>query len=255
MTTATELITQALRESNVIPIGTAPSTAQLNEALPRLNNYIESLFGTKLGEFFFMDWPVPPRQTSPVNARYPLAPADTKLPRNVWPYLPNNVRIVASPTEATTIYLPRKPNDGARIGLADVGSTADLTIDANGRYIEGVAVLTLTPADDAPREWFYRADLGTWQRRAPLALTDESPFPAEFDDLLVTGLAIRLGPRFGKRPPQETAITNQRMERRLKQRYKQLMPKDGGFNPEYYSRQAHGMNDRAPYDSSLYRSS
>jgi hypothetical protein len=67
-------------------------------------------------------------------------------------------------------------------------------------------------------------------------------------------LAIRLGPRFGKRPPRETAITNQRMERRLKQRYKQHMPKDGDWNPEYYSRQAHGQNDQAPFDSSLYRS-
>jgi hypothetical protein len=250
MATATEIITQALRESNVLPIGQEPNTAQRDEALPRLNNYIQGLFGTVLGEFI-ADWSVPPRQTAPKDSRYPLAPAPTKLPADVWPYPPQNVRLVASNTTETRIYLPRKPSDGARLGYVNIGQTADLIIDANGRYIQGGPTVTV-PATATYQDWFYRADRGEWVLRANLALTDEQPFPEEFDDLLVTGLAIRLGPRFGKRPPPETAQTNALMRRRMKQRYKQHMPKPGTFDPRYYSRQAHGGEDTYIGDNRLY---
>lgn len=248
---ASEIIEQALRESNTIPLGRAPTDTQKAESLPRLNNYIDGLFGTKLGEFI-MDWPVPPRQTSPVNARWPLSPADTKLPRNVWPYLPNNVRIVNSVDSPTTIYLPRKPNDGSRVGFADVGATANLTINANGRFIEGGPSVILAAASDAT-EWFYRADLGSWQKRAPLTLDDPSPLPVEFDDLLITGLALRLGPRYGQEPTRATAQTNMAMERRLKQRYHQIMPKWGQWNPRMLSEQAHGENSYYEGEGNLLR--
>lgn len=237
MTTASEIIEQAFREANITPIGRAPTSAEQNEALPRLNNFIARLFGTKLGEFA-MDWPVPPNRAAPVAARYPLRPQDTKLPSDVWPYPPNNVRLLLGNDTDTTVYLPYRPNPGARLAIADAGATASVTIDPNGRRIEGAPTISVGAAD-APREWFYREDLGSWQRVSTLALDDDSPLPAEFDDLLVTALAKRLAPRFGQEILPTTQEVYMDAMRRLEQKYQQYMPVGGGFDPVLMSKQAH----------------
>lgn len=237
MTRASEIIAQGFREANITPIGRTPSDSENEEALPRLNNFISWLFGSKLGEFA-MDWPVPPTRTAPVAARYPLRPQNTALPSDVWPYPPNNVRLLLGNDEATTIYLPYRPNPGARLAIADVGSTAPVTVDANGRRIESAATVSVAAAD-APREWFYREDLGSWQRVSALSLTDESPLPAEFDDLLVTALAKRLAPRFGQSILPSTQEVYVESLRKLSQRYHQEMPVGGGFDPVLMSKQAH----------------
>lgn len=237
MTTANDIIAQAFREANITPIGRDPTSAELNEALPRLNNFISWLFGSKLGEFA-MDWPVPPSRTAPVAARFPLRPQNTALPSDVWPYPPNNVRLLLSLDTDQTVYLPYRPNPGARLAIADVGGTATLTIDANGRRIEGATTLPVRAAD-APREWFYREDLGSWTRVSALALTDESPLPAEFDDLLITALAKRLAPRFGQEVLRSTQEIYIETLRKLDQRYAQYMPIDGNFDPVLMSKQAH----------------
>lgn len=250
MTAASEIITQAFREANVIPIGRSPSEAEQAEALPRLNNFISWLFGTKLGEFK-MDWPVPPNRQAPVAAQYPLWPEDTKLPDDVWPYPPNNARLLVSISSATTVYLPYRPNPGAQFAVVDVGASAELTINANGRRIEGLAALTLTPADVSPRRWFYREDLGSWQRLTNLALTDESPLPAEFDDLLVTALAIRLAPRFGQEVLSSTAQVYADSLRKVNQRYHQKMPVGGNYDPTMQTRQSYG-DDWYGGEESLY---
>jgi len=237
MTAASDIIAQAFREANITPIGREPTTAEQNEALPRLNNFISWLFGSKLGEFV-MDWPVPPTRTAPVAARYPLRPQNTALPRDVWPYPPNNVRLVLGNDAAQTVYLPFRPNPGARLAVADAGATAAVTIDANGRRIEGAATVSVEAAD-APREWFYREDLGSWQRVSALALTDDSPLPAEFDDLLITALAKRLAPRFGQEVLRSTQEVYADTLRKIDRRYAQYMPVDGGFDPVLMSKQAH----------------
>ena len=219
-----DIITEAFREGNLKPIGSTPTSAEAAEALSRLNRFVRALYGHAFGENL-SDWPVPPRRNAPVAANYPLLPGSTDLPSSVYLYPPGNVRIVNSVTAATTIYLPQHPNDGARFGYTDVGATAVLTIDANARLIEGAASI---PAPSEVREWVYRADNGNWQRIAALVTSDSSPFPDEFDDLLVCGLSIALSPRFGQKPNEITLLAYQTMRNKLKARYYQPTPQIGG---------------------------
>ncbi len=221
MTTASELVKQAFRESNLIPIGQSPTLAESSEGLSRLNNLLFSLFGHELG-VKLMDWPVPPSRTEPTPARYPLLPRNEDLPSTVWPQPPANVRLLTKNATPATIFFPASPNDGARMQLRDIGSTAGITLDGNGRLIESSAVLTGTAASFSGRVWFYRADLGDWLRiDQELTDTSESPFPKEFDDLFITGLSIRLSARFGNEPIAATVATFERMIAILKTRFHQ----------------------------------
>lgn len=239
MTTALTIIDRGFREGNLVPIGETPSDAERAEGLDVLNGYLNALFGYELGELFVMDWPIPPSRTSPVSSQYPLLPFNTDLPADVWPYPPQNVRLLTKISAAQTIYFPSDPSDGARIALVDVGSTADLTISGNGRLIEGSASLTLTPADDAPRTWFYRADLASWQRLTPIADNSEDvPLPDAFDDMLSTGIAIRLSGRNEEDVPAEVLSTNSKGLRLLKARYRQKMPQPSDFDPRLFTQQS-----------------
>ncbi len=212
-----EIISEAFREGNLKPVGIAATSGEATEALSRFNRLVRTLYGWALGENL-SDWAVPPRRTAPVAAFYPLAPGASDLPDSVWPYPPCNVRLINSVTSATTIYLPQYPNDGARIGYADVGATAVLTIDANGRLIEGATTIT---APSEASEWMYRGDLGNWQLVEALVSTDDSPFPAEFDDLMVCALSIALAPGFQKEVSEVTTLTYRTGKAKMKARYHQ----------------------------------
>jgi hypothetical protein len=227
VSTADELVVAAFREGNLKPISEPITDAEKEEALARLNNIITALFGHDLGEHL-RDWAVPPPQrTAPVSAQYPLAPYTADLPSGVWPYPPGNTRLLVSITGNATIYLQQKPNDGARLSYVDVGSTATLTVDANGRLIDDALSITLVAAD-SPKTWFYRGDLGEWQALIPLNLGSSSPFPDEFDDLLICRLAMRLSGRYGNEPRSDTINTYKEMLVKLKARYKQPTAEVGG---------------------------
>lgn len=246
MTTVQQLITDAYREDNLKAVGVPPTSAEFDEALPRLNNIVKALFGFELGEQL-QDWPVPPPQrTAPVSAHYPLAPYKCDLPSGVWPYPPSNVRLMSSITVATTVYLQQRPSDGARFSFVDVGSTNTLTVDANGRLIDGALTLTLV-ASDSPATWFYRADLGEWRIITDLALGDESPFPVEFDDLLISRLAMRLSGRYGNEPRSDTMQTYERMLSKLKARYRQPTAAVGGGDNTPSTEQSYGAGGPASW--------
>jgi hypothetical protein len=135
--------------------------------------------------------------------------------------IPANSRIVWGGTTATTIYLPEYPQDGARLALASVGATATLTLNANGRLIEGATTKTISTSTTSG-EWFYRADLGQWIALAPLELSSESPLPATFDRLLVTGTAIALTALDEIKVSSGTMFTYERLLKLCKQRYAQV---------------------------------
>jgi hypothetical protein len=238
MTTATEIITQAFREANILPIGKSPTEAQFTEALPRLNNFISWLFGTELGEFMY-DWPVAPNRTAPVAADFPLLPEDNSLRANQWPYAPNNARLLVNRASPTTVYLPFRPNPGALLGLVNVGSTTTFTINANGRLIEGSPTLALNMTETTTLRWIYREDLASWTRVTELALTDESFLAPEFDDLLICALAVRLAPRFGQEAlPETTAIYAASLDK-MRKRYAQTVPMTGTYDPTMETRQSY----------------
>ena len=239
MTTARALITDAFREGNIIPIGRAPNDKEFAEALVRLNRYILGVYGQELGENL-IDWVVPaPQRTAPVAANYPQLPyptstdiSVTSFPMaddnslNVTPYPPKNSRLVWG-LRTMKVYFPQQPDPGSRMafvvgsGAGDSGDPAAiLTIDANGRKIEGSATLEITTPFE-PVSWLYRDDTADWMRVQELGLDDECLFPAEFDDLWVVMLAMRLAPRYGKTIAPETQVTASKMLAKLKSRYRQ----------------------------------
>lgn len=235
-TLASSLIQSAYREGNLIPVGTNPTSGELAEALPRLNVFIQGVYGYELGENLF-DWLFPvPQKTSPMNARWPQAPLASPL--NLGPSLavaqnpPPNVRIVWGAV-AGTVYFPQSPEDGARMAVVQGSGAGDsgmngvvLTLDGNGRQIMNPA--TDTAADTvqltsptASVMWLYRADMALWIVVQDLALTDECPFPEEFDDFWICALAKRLAPRYNKVTASETQETALVTLARVKARYRQ----------------------------------
>ncbi len=232
MGTASEIVLDAFRVGNLVPLDATtgiPVVAPVQEAegLKLLNKYIDSLYGLELGEFNF-DWPVPPTNTSPVPARYPLFPRSDALKTNVWPYPPGNVRLLLNLVADTTIYLPQSPDDGARIEVINIGdgTTYNLTIEGSTRLVEGAASVTDTPANFNTRRYLYRADLGDWTVISTLISTSASPLPELYDDLLSIGTFQRLAPRYGRSMAPETVDEKARLMRRLKTQYRQtvLMP-------------------------------
>lgn len=239
MTTARVLIASAFREGNLIPIGTVPTEAELAEALPRLNRYVRGVFGYEMGEPL-MDWPVPqPQRTSPIAANYPQAPYPASLDSTLLPFPtssghslrisqnpPVNSRVVWGGENDLRVYFHEQPPNGARMGVVrgpKAQPTAILTLDGNGRFIDGAATQTLTGAFD-PREWLYRADLGEWRVVRDMEIDDECPFPPEHDDLWICLLAIRLAPRYSKQIAPETQATAAAAMRRFKAFYSQTQP-------------------------------
>ena len=155
-TQAQTIIQAAYRESNIIPAGATPTTAENTEALERLNRYIMGVYGFELGEPM-QDWPVPaPQRTAPTSANYPQLPfpldaqgglttapfqADPSLLIYMFP--PKNSRIVFGSVTGKA-YFPEAPDDGSRMMLVQGSGAGDggvpgatLTLDGNGRTIGG----------------------------------------------------------------------------------------------------------------------
>lgn len=220
MTLVSEIITDAYRQSNLLPIGVAPTDAQQEEGLRYLTRLLRSTYGNEVGE------PLQP---------FPIGRKDINRPQG-WPwfegtppddwFVPENTRLMCNQDAPETVYLHPQPDDGARFGVLDVArnfSTTGLTIVANGRRIEGGTQLSLT-TDGENREWFYREDLGDWVRVTPITAVDVFPFPEDFDFYYITLLALTLNPAYGVTMAQETVATMKRAKTQLIARYHQNIP-------------------------------
>jgi len=226
MATLAELIARAYRQENLTAAGQGLTTVQLDEGVGIFNDIWRQMLGTTAGEKLG-DWPVPPGPTSPVYADYPLVPRAQSLPTDVYPYPQQNYNLVTNLSAPQTVYFQQNPADGARMGLTNVGAsyaTQPLTINANGRLIEGAATLVLSAATATPLLWFYRADLSDWKRVATLVSTDTSPLPEDFDAFWRCAIAIELCPRFGKDPKSVTVKTHREGKAKIVGRYNQTMP-------------------------------
>jgi hypothetical protein len=229
MTSAVSIIQAAFREGNLIAVGVSPTTPEQNEALDKLNRLVRGLLGYKMGENL-SDWLAPqPQRTAPVAANYPQAPLCNDATSNIYLYPPNNRRIVYGGT-TLTVYLPQSPNPGSQMavvqgsGAGDGGQVGDvLTLNGNGRTIEGAATQTFIFASPAftPQRWFYRDDLADWVLVEDMELGDELPYPSEFDDFFICALSKRLAPAYGKIIAKETVETALRAESAFYARYRQ----------------------------------
>lgn len=229
---ASDIITAAFREGNLIPVATAPTTAQQTEALARLNAFVRAMMGQELGSRL-TDWQVPSGQRATpdfhttIHAPFPasvegVSQPGVGMPRDTdqWPYPPANSRLLVRITAATTIYFPEHPSAGARMRAINVGTTGDLTISGNGRLVEGATtVLLLTPF--TTRDWFYRDDSATWVDFSDMALADEGALAPEFDEFLIAALTVRLSPTYGLEPRKGTVEAFTRGFKKLKAYYQQ----------------------------------
>lgn len=194
MTTVASIITSALRETNLIPLGVPPTDDQVLEAFGRLSSIVASVLGNEAGENLS---PFPLGQND-INSPKGYPWWSNELPGNI--FLPTNVRLMCNLTAAGVVNLHPRPHDGARLGVVDVSANFDmfpLTIDGNGRSIEGGADVVL----DTPglvKQWLYREDLGEWVVVLPLDSAGDMPWPPEFDDMFIIMLAMRMNPRFGQ---------------------------------------------------------
>lgn len=214
MTLVSDIIQQAYRDANLIPIGNDPSTDESAEGLKRLQVLILSVLGTEGGEQL---------QALPVGNNNVSTPADW-VP-TAPDYLPLNVRVIANLEAAQTLYLNPKPQDGSRLAIVDASAnfaTYNLTLSGNGAKVDGGTTDVLS-TDSQSIQYFYRADLGDWKVITTLATSDEMPFPEEFDDLFIILLATRLNPRNSQPLSQESLMMMERSREQFRARYTQII--------------------------------
>lgn len=206
MALASDIIRRAYRESNLVPVGVTPSANLLAEGLEGLNGVILSTIGNEVGQ----------------GLSELVIGGDFDQSHLMPDYVPDNIRLVYNNTEGTILVgLDPYPVEGQRVAMADVSgsiSTNTLTINANGRTIEGTTEIVLD-TDYMSRQWMYRADTGNWVRISELILADSMPFPTEFDAYFIKMLAIELNPRYSQQLSAETIQSLGRMRSQIRARY------------------------------------
>ena len=226
--TVNDIITRCYREGNLIPIGKTPTPAEVQETLGVYRAFVSSLFGNDIGQLL-APWEVPPDPTSTNPSRFPLYPQQPNQDnqQQVWRNPPPNVRLIANAGIGDPVYFPPTPPNGSRMAFVNVGldlTQFPLTLDGNGRLIEGQQSVTITAADTLPILWFYRDDLANWVKVTELELTSESPLPAQFDDFQIASMSIRRSPAYNKDPGAATVATAQHGLRLLKTTYLSTNP-------------------------------
>jgi hypothetical protein len=217
MTTISQIITDAYQYNNIVSLYSIPSAAEEAKALRYLNRIFRSIFGNELGDQLTV-WNVGKNNVTQTGYCF-----DEDLLTS--PYnIPHNSRLVFNLQSSTTVYLPRTPQDGERLAVQDLSNnfaTSPLTINGNGRLIEGATSLVLN-TNSANSEWFFRSDLGNWVKITDLALADIFPLPAEFEEYFITMLAIRLGSSEDVDINNQLAIVMKDASKKIRSRYKQI---------------------------------
>lgn len=228
MTTVTSIITSALRETNLIPLGVAPTQPQLDEGFALLSTIVAGVLGNEAGENLS---PFPLGQNG-INSPKGYPWWSNTLPGNV--FVPFNTRIMCNLTAPGMVNLHPKPHDGARMGVVDVSENFNIhpfTINGNGRNIEGEESMVYSTAGEN-RQWLYREDLGNWVTVLPLDAAGDMPWPVEFDDMFIITLAMRINPRYGQIIHPASAKSLQDAQMKFSARYAQAttqMPSEDGL--------------------------
>lgn len=209
MATAQETIVTGLQALKVLQLGQAPDTAKNTYCLRQLNNFIRDLkgFGASL-----------PLQDVRVSGSYTVT--------TQWPA----VRLLCGGGD--TVTLPESSDiapaiaDGFRVEVVDAEETADsssITIARNGALIAGAASNYTISTEGGAVSLMWRADQGNWQVMADLALTDNLPFPTDFDQGIAL-LAAETYTLFGQSLSRSDDERARRAEQRLRARYKKPPP-------------------------------
>ena len=237
MSLISSIITDAYRECNMLPLGRAPSVNQATEALRLYNQLLATIYGSDAGESL-VDWPL-----GGFGQDEPQLPQQPTLDMLQRPDI--NSRLIATNPAPIRVYLTPQPQDGSRYGIVDPFSRLaafPVTLDANGRVIEGAPTLALS-TNGLDREWIYRADLGAWLRVSNVLATDDNPFPTKFDTMFIVMLAIRLSPRYGRAMTDESISALKTVRRDFVARYLQSAPLSRGreISWPFMSKQSYGF--------------
>lgn len=205
MTLVSTIITSAYRETNLVPLVGTPTALEAAEGLARLNSIIRSVIGNEAGN----------------DLRDLHIDGDFSQVSQCSSSIPDDVRLILNLESTRTLQADPTPVDGQRLAVIDVLgnlATYPLTIDGNGRLIEGAATVTLNTNSEA-RQWMYRADIGNWVKITTLVESDSLPFPEDFDDYFITALALRLAPRHSTKLGDESLAAHKRSRGQLRARY------------------------------------
>lgn len=197
MTLVSEIVEQGFRECNMLADGQSPNPTQSNGAVTRLQSLVLSALGNEIG-FILEDWNV-------ASSTSILKPSGFTQDAAGYTVKPQS-RLMCNLTQATSLTLDPQPQDGQRVSVVDAKnnfSTFNLTLNGNGRLIEGGTSVVLN-TDLTRKQWFYRSDRGEWIVISPLSTTSEMPTPEEFDDFWIISLAMRLSPRYGRTMSEES---------------------------------------------------
>lgn len=240
MTTIRQIVEDAYREAGIYANDDTVSSADFTEGLRRLNVLFKGLFAAELGEPFLS---VNYGKANLSNTYAQEQDASSEIDSA---YVPSNTRLLLNISAPTTIYLPPNPRDGARFGIVDAAgnlASYNVTIDANGRRIESTATVVLN-TNSLQRDWFYRADTGNWVKVTTFVDGDSSPLPEEFDDLLITYLAVRLNPRHGAESSAEMIEVLKRLRKIFKARYLQSSEQDSELGLQWLPSNKRFWKDR-----------
>lgn len=217
MTIISQIITEAYRESNNIAVGETPNTAEQAEGLLLFNRFLKSVFGNEAGDPLL---PIAIGNNNVNTSGY----FNLEIIPTGW-YPPRNSRIIFNNKQAQTLTLNPYPEDGERFAINDASNnfaTYNVTINGNGRLIEGVTQLVLNTSGIV-KEYFYRSETNTWMNVIELTMSDTFPFPTEFEDLFIVGLAMRVNPRNKQEIDPQSVATYKRLLSRFRARYDQTV--------------------------------
>ena len=231
MTLVSSIIRSAYRESNTVASTQANTPEEIAEALERLQAVVLSAVGAEAG-YIMEDWNI----TDTAYTRPSGVPVATSA-MSGFSVRPNS-RLICNLAAALTLKLDPQPQDGQRFSAVDAKSnfaTYNLTLNPNGRKIEGSAANLVLSADNTAKQWLYRSDLADWVILAPLTADLQMPFPEDFDDYFIIMLAGRLNPRFGQQLSAESTARLQQQQLQFVNRYTQSrlrsVPSPAASNP------------------------
>jgi len=219
MTQALSIITDSLRETNLIAINANPTPSETAEALERLQAVVLSSIGNEAG-YIMEDWSVSDTDI--------IRPSGYELPSLVNYTVAPQSRLICNLGADLSLDLDPLPQDGQRFSVVDAALnfvTNSLTINGNGRLIEGGTSKVLN-TNGFSGQWVYRSDKANWVAIDPLDVEAEMPFPADFDDYFIIMLAMRLNPRYGRQLAPESAARLEQQRMQFEARYCQTRLRD-----------------------------
>lgn len=218
MSLTADIITDAMRETNLIGANEYPNQRQQAEAMRLLNRLVSAVYGYDVGEAL-EDWMVGTAGIDELSNR-----GWTELN---WRNPIQNSRILLNNTSPQTLLWPVAPDNGARMQIIDISGTLatyPVTIDGNGRLIEGDRVQLLV-TNGLNTTWMFDAANANWVQVAnELTVTGKMPFPMKFDDYFVIKLAARLNPRYGRSLSEESLARLAEQRDQLEAEYRQTRP-------------------------------